>query len=76
MKNEGYVIKSYLVTSKGTFENFLGKDSIWYVAANDCHFKTLKEARRFFKTSNHELRGSAIWIEGPRGGRHRLFGDT
>lgn len=69
----GYVIKCLKNTPNGFIEQFLGKDSAWYIACNNCTFKTLGEARKFFKKSNHELRGSSIWIEGPRGGRHRLY---
>jgi hypothetical protein len=68
-----YAIRCLKQTQNGFITETLGKDSQWYIACNGAGFKTLSEARIFFKNSNHALRGSSIWIEGPRGGRHSLF---
>lgn len=70
---KGYTIKCIRPTRLGFIQETLGKDSIWYMAANNSDFKTLALARKFFKTSQHALRGSGIWIEGPRSGKHGLF---
>lgn len=72
MKN-GYAIRCHKQTPRGFITETLSKDAQWCVATNEGSFKTLSEARHFFKTSNHALRGSSIWIEGPRGGKHSLF---
>jgi hypothetical protein len=67
----GYIIRCYTNTSLGFIKQTLGLDSVWYTATNQAaEFKTLAECRKFFKNSNYELRGSNIWIEGPRGGFH------
>lgn len=70
---KGYKILCTKNTERGFIQEVLGKDSIWYTASNNCLFKTLSEAREFFKTSKHALRASSIWIEGPKGGLHGLF---
>lgn len=71
---KGYVIRCLKNTSSGFITETLGKDSKWYVACNNCSFKTLGDARKFFKTSQHDLRGSSIWIEGPKKGIHKVMG--
>ena len=69
----GYTIKCYKNTSLGFIIETLNIHSDWCVATNEGSFKTLSEARAFFKTSIHALRGLSIWIEGPKGGKHSLF---
>jgi len=68
-----YSIRCHLPTHLGYIEQILGHDSKWYQACNNGGFKTLAGARSFFKNSDHALRGSLIWIRGPRGGIHKLF---
>jgi len=70
---KGYSIKCHRSTPNGFVKETLGKDSIWYVACNNASFKTLQDAQKFFLTSTYELRGSSVWIEGPKGGCHKLF---
>jgi hypothetical protein len=70
----GYTIRCSRNTATGFITETHGRDSEWYVATNRAAtFPTLREARAFFKTSDHDLRGSSIWIEGPKGGIHSLF---
>ena len=71
---KGYSIKCIKSTPLGFVQEVLNFNSEWCIAGNHCSFKTLNEARMFFKSSNHALRGSSIWIEGPRRGTHKLFG--
>jgi hypothetical protein len=69
---KGYKILCSRDIGNGFIIEVLNKDSLWNIASNDCLFKTLKDARYFFKNSDCALRGS-LYIEGPRGGLHRLF---
>lgn len=70
---KGYAIRCLKNTPSGFITETLNRDSEWCIATNQGSFKTLQDARKFFKTSNHALRGSSIWIEGPKGGKHSLF---
>lgn len=70
---KGYAIRCLRNTKLGFITETLNKDSQWCIATTEGSHKELQIARGFFKTSQHALRGSDIWIEGPRGGRHSLF---
>ena len=70
---KGYTIRCFKSTSLGFITETLDKTSQWCIATNNASFKTLKDARIFFKQSNHALRGSSIWIEGSKKGRYNLF---
>jgi hypothetical protein len=70
---KGYKILCLKNTHLGFIVEVLNKDSTWNIASSNCLFKTLAEAQVFFKKTNCELRGSNIYIEGPKGGRYRLF---
>lgn len=67
-----YSIRCLKSTPNGFIEQILGKDCQWYSACNNGGFKTLVEARQFWRTADYELRGSSIWIRGPKGGRHTV----
>lgn len=69
----GYTIRCHKSTPIGFIIETLNKNSEWCMATNEGSFPSLRAARKFFKTATYALRGSSIWIEGPRGGKHSLF---
>lgn len=73
MSKKGYAIRCWKNTGKGFVIETLNKKSEWCIATNEGSFSTLREARKFFKTATYALRGSSMWIEGPRGGKYGLF---
>jgi len=66
---KGYTVRAYKMTQNGqVLETLSPKNLQWWIACNDCSFKTLQQAVDFFR---HAIRAdirTQVFIEGPKGG--------
>jgi len=71
-----YTIKCEVNAALGIVTKILGTDNVWHLATNQAaKFESVNAARRFFfseKANSVPPVGSAIWIEGPRGGTYAM----
>lgn len=71
-----YVIKCHANARGGVVEQTLGEDNQWYTATNQARkFANVTLARRWFFSDHGNdipLRGSFIWVHGPRGGYYPM----
>lgn len=68
---KGFCIKRHYLTKLGYIEQVLAKDNVWYIASNDCNFRTLYQAREFFLNSNHD--SDKVFIYSPRGKHYEVL---